>query len=338
VPSADRTAPCMMSKILFASLLSASLAASGCERTKASEADRGAVSSLLEDGSSTPASGRTASGSVTLSDAAPAALSPSAAGGRASASAASAADGDGGPFEDCRPLSQPPNTERRRLPQEGPYGSGGNYLHVTSVHEAVSSQINDAIAKDLVTRKRNFRKDADELVTTSEGQDPLTSPARMRLDIRCDEALATTRLLSIECDAYANLGGAHPNDTRFTYDFATCQRRATRLTLSTLCRPDRSWKTEILDLIEQDLDHKLGPGFVKLDDYSSALDTFVVTKTGLRFFANDLPHVVASAGTIDIGFARLKSVLRGMARSRGWWTNRVIGKECAQGSRGDNRG
>jgi hypothetical protein len=292
-----------MSKRLFAAvLLFTSLASFGCERAKTFEAHRGTVSSLPDDDCSTSASG--------LSAAVETVPSASTVGDSASAGPASAANGVAVTFEDCYPLRQPPNTERRPLPQQGPYGSGGNYLYVTSVDEAVSNQINKVIAKDLVTWQRNFRKDADELVTASGGQDPLTSPARMRLDIHCDEALATTRLLSIVCDANVNLGGAHPDDTHFTYNFATCGGRAIPLTLPSLCRPDRPWKTEILALIEQDLNHKLGLGYVKLEEYSSALDTFVVTKSGLRFFANDLPHVVASARTVDILYARLKSVLR----------------------------
>jgi hypothetical protein len=40
------------------------------------------------------------------------------------------------------------------------------------------------------------------------------------------------------------------------------------------------------------------------------LKYFAITNTGLRFFANDLPHAIGSAAVVDIPFKQLSSILR----------------------------
>ncbi|MGD0676529.1 MAG: hypothetical protein ABSC94_14010 [Polyangiaceae bacterium] len=187
-----------------------------------------------------------------------------------------------------------------------------SYLYVFSSDAVVDKEINGVIADDLVSRRRSFMRDADNATAGSE--DDLGTPNQMVFDIRCDEALSTTALLSIECKSYSDLGGAHPNDEHFAYNFGICAGKpCTSLTLAALCKPDASWKTTILDLIRQKLLRKLstqGVEFLNLDDYSGALKSFAITSTGLRFFANDLPHVIASAAVIDIPFKQLSSILR----------------------------
>jgi len=297
----------------FVAILFGSLASTGCDRPNGAESTRATVSAAAVRDASTSVEAASESGPATLSSAAETESSAAAGAPSASATPSSGAGEETVPPEDCRPLPRPPTSERRNLPQEGPYFSRVSYLYVTALDETIAKPINEAIGGDLAQWRRSFRQDADEIVTGSGGQDPLSAPNRMALDIRCDEAVATTRVLSIACDAYVNLGAAHPNDTHFTFNFAMCSGKSTALTLAMLCQPDRPWKQTILDLIGQALRRKLaklGTSFLVIDEYASALETFVITRTGLRFFANDLPHVEAVAGTIDIPFTQLKSVLR----------------------------
>ncbi len=187
-----------------------------------------------------------------------------------------------------------------------------SYLYVSSSDAVVDKEINGVIADDLVSRRRSFTKDADDATAGSEGD--LRTPNQMVLDIRCDEALATTTLLSIECKSYSDLGGAYPNEDHFAYNFSICAGKpSSSLTLAALCKPDASWKRTTLDLIRRKLLRKLssqGVDSLNLDDYLGALTYFAITRSGLRFFANDLPHVIASAAVIDIPFKQLSSILR----------------------------
>jgi hypothetical protein len=240
----------------------------------------------------------------------------------ASSTARSAAEGSsissvsvpsaGRATSDCKPLAELPKTARRDLPPQGRYDARASYLYVLSSDAFVDKEINAVIADDLADKRRSFTTSADQLIAGS--GDNFETTARMAFDIKCDEAVATTTLLSIECTSYINLAGAHPNVEHFAYNFGLCSgRHPTSLALAALCKPDTGCERTVLDLIRRKLRRTLsrqGVNFLNLDDYSGALEFFSITRTGLRFFANDLPHAIASAGTIDIPFKQLNSVLR----------------------------
>jgi hypothetical protein len=209
----------------------------------------------------------------------------------------------------CEPLARPPKTERRNLPSQGRYDARASYPYVLSSDAAVDEEANGVIAGDLASRRRAFTKDADEAMAEARGDRRALTPDQLALDIKCEEALATTTLLSIVCSCYTNLGGAYPNLDTFAYNFALCAGKgASYLTLAALCTPEAGCKRTILDLIRRKLAAKKID--VTLDENAEALKRFAITQTGLRFFANDdIPHAIASTGTIDIPFEMLRAVL-----------------------------
>ncbi len=212
---------------------------------------------------------------------------------------------------DCPPLALPAKTERRELPPRGKYDARISYLYMTSAETIVDDEINHAIASDLAELRRTFIKSADLAIAESKGDpEPLTRK-RVGFDITCDKAGSTTTMLSIVCKRYTYLGGPYPNVDHITYNFGLCAgQHAVALTLGALCRPDAQCEKTILDLLNRELSARNVE--VKLDEHAEALKTFAITQAGLRFFANDdLPHVIESAGTIDIAFAQLWNVLRG---------------------------
>jgi hypothetical protein len=207
-------------------------------------------------------------------------------------------------------LPEPPKTERRDLPPSGKYDARASYLYVSSSDATVDLKINGVIAADLADRRRAFTKDADDAIAEAKSDPQPLTKDRIVQEIKCDKVLATTTTLSIVCTCYANVGAAYPNVDYFSYNFSMCEKKgASTLTLAALCKPDAPCKSAILDFVRRKLAaEKID---VVLDENAEALKRFAITRTGLRFFANDdLPHAVASSGTIDIPFERLGAVLR----------------------------
>lgn len=210
----------------------------------------------------------------------------------------------------CEPLARPLKTERRELAPQGRYEARASYPYALSSDAAVDDGINAVIAADLEARRREFTKNADELIETEKNDPTSLTPDRVALEIKCDQALITTSLLSISCTSYRDLGRPYPNLESFAYNFALCAgTRARYVTLASLCKPDAPCKRTILDLIRRELAARKVD--VTLDEHAEALKQFAVTRSGFRFFANDdLPHVIQSAGIIDVPFERLSAVLR----------------------------
>lgn len=295
-----RCAPGLASGSRFPSLgvlgilaLSSSAMFAGCDRRGPEPAGTG-TSSLTS--APTAASPSTASSSA----------SPPAA--SLSVTPASAAHG-----ADCAPLERPPTTTRQELVLPGKYHARASYPSVLSSDPALDKEVNAAIAKDLAKRQRSFAHDADEAIAESKEDDEPLKPQGMDQKISCQDDSATTTILSVECTSSSNLGGAHPQEEHFTYNFALCAgKRVTPLTLDAICKPGVPCKKAITRALQQKLSTGPTKGIeLDLDDLAEALKRFAITRTGLRFFANDdLPTAVQSAGTIDIPFSQLAGVLR----------------------------
>ncbi|MDP9033880.1 MAG: hypothetical protein M3O50_03675 [Myxococcota bacterium] len=210
----------------------------------------------------------------------------------------------------CSPLERAPTTKRRALSVLGKYDSRGSILSVLSPDPAITKELNSVIASNIAQMRRAFTAHAEETIVETRGDPEPVTPDRMGQEIKCDLAGATTTVLSIECTNSRYFGGPYPGMDHFVYNFGLCAgKHPEALTLAALCRPDVKCEKTILDLISRELSARNVD--VKLDEHAEALKTFAITQAGLRFFANDdLPHVIASAGTIDIAFAQLRNVLR----------------------------
>ena len=212
---------------------------------------------------------------------------------------------------DCIGLERPPTTEPRDSPRHGKYEVRARYIWVLSSDALVADEINGWIAADLASKQSRFVKYADQAITESKGDPEPLTPNQLGQQINCDLAGTTKTMVSIECAMTTFVGGAHPGEDHLTYNFGICARKGVvALTLRGLCRlhapPCEEAALGILnrELMARGVD-------VKLDEHADALQHFAITQVGLRFFANDdLPHVLRSAGTIDIPFARLHDVLR----------------------------
>lgn len=214
---------------------------------------------------------------------------------------------------DCAGLLRPPRTIPQELPSDGRYRVRASVLLSSSSDSVVDGEINGIILADQAARQRAFVSNADEAIVQAKGDPQPLQPESLGLDIECKEAWTTTRVLSIECRSSTYLGGAHPEEQHFTYNFGFCSgTRATSLDLVTLCKPDRRCKEALLDLIRRSLRAGLAKDVdVEFDNDAEVLKRFAITPTGLRFFANDdLPYAIQSAGTIDLGFERLGEILR----------------------------
>ena len=209
----------------------------------------------------------------------------------------------------CAPLARPPGTLRREMDAHDPYDVETTYLAVSSPDALVDAEINGVIAADLQRRRLEFEHGADEEIADSRDQEWPVTRDRVSLAIRCDEAGATRTMVSIECTSTHYLGGAYPARDHFTYNFGICAGRGAALFgLRVLCRPDLECEDTISDLVESRLSAR--DVEIHLDGRSEALGNFAVTRAGLRFFVDDVPHAIQSRGTVDIAFSQLSGVLR----------------------------
>jgi hypothetical protein len=130
------------------------------------------------------------------------------------------------------------------------------------------------------------------------------------LAVSCDVPWASNDLLSIGCDEYAFVGGAHGSKSFEAIDLELPSLRAVKLRDVVLAAAPTNDKLRAL--CDAALAKSAGPEAPTLDEGYGPLsfDTFVFSPRGVRFeFKDQMPFVVADALEPEVAYTDLAPIL-----------------------------
>ncbi len=134
------------------------------------------------------------------------------------------------------------------------------------------------------------------------------------LDVHCEVPFASRRLVSVGCDGYLYVGGAHGTKSSWTTNLVRGRRRALRL--KELFRARTKWSSTLDRLASEAFAHETGMS--EPDPMHAHIPwdrNFVVTREGLRFYLESSdPYVTGSVRPL-VPWSALRRQLRPSMRA-----------------------
>jgi hypothetical protein len=176
---------------------------------------------------------------------------------------------------------------------------------VQATDPELAASVDDLLARPLRWRQDRF---VDEWRTL-----PMPFRSQAALEITCKHLFARKYLVSVGCEVYEHLAGAHPNIGYIATNLWTCGARPTPIAIEAIC--DASCKQGLFEMVARTLEAS-GKGDIarslreETEEGEDVFQTFVVSKAGLTFsFRDSLPHVFSEAGMVEIDFDKLDAIM-----------------------------
>jgi hypothetical protein len=140
-------------------------------------------------------------------------------------------------------------------------------------------------------------------------EDGIDAEVRPELDVHCEVPFASRRLVSVACEGYLYVGGAHGMKSSWTTNVVRGSRRALRL--KDLFRARSRWRAKLDRLAAGAFARAVGSDEVDpMHERIPEGGSFVVTRGGLRFYLeNEDPYVTGSVHPL-VAWSALRAVLR----------------------------
>jgi hypothetical protein len=173
---------------------------------------------------------------------------------------------------------------------------------------ARSPGLSARVSAILAARAKDFRDGLrEELKYPCEAGIP--ADVRPSLDARCEVPFASLELVSVACEGYTFVGGAHGTKSSWTMNVDLASARELRL--DDLFRRRTSWREALDRLTAAAFDRAMdGDAGDPIDRHIPAAAEFVVTRQGLRFhMENSEPFVTGSVHPL-VAWSALRQYLR----------------------------
>jgi hypothetical protein len=175
--------------------------------------------------------------------------------------------------------------------------------------EELSSHTATAVA----LRVEAFRRQLEQELTGDCQEEFLQPGIRPSLWERCEVQFSSQTFVSVACEAYTYLGGAHPTKSSTTMNFELPALRD--VGLEDLFAPGKDWRAALRRLTAAAFARELGEDETTAGLPEGEPRSFVITAEGLRFYFEDqVPFVIGSVHPL-VRWDALRPYLR---QGRAW--------------------